>query len=287
MILRLSGADFSAKNIGKINIRSTIDYDTELLLSKYTRELTADQQFAVDDFLLGLKEHGIWDSISFLYLPLLAGKLSECGINAKTFVQDFTPDENYYQLSAEHGIESIESGSNIPANNRMKILFNGSQMNYHWAWMPLRAYDSTQNEGLGYFADSNAQRRLITALNSSGTNQTSVAGTLNGNASYGLPIYPTFNSEDTGMDLITWSCGTDGISGYGYTYTGEYIVGAVEYKAGTEDATYTDETTYILNSNSNGIFNSYGLVSLGIDLTDEQLIAYYNLASALKDALAV
>ena len=63
MILRLSGADFSANNIGKIDIVRELSEDTISLLSNFTREITNEQRFAVQDFINGLKSNGIWSYI--------------------------------------------------------------------------------------------------------------------------------------------------------------------------------------------------------------------------------
>lgn len=56
MILRLNGADFSANNIGKIDIIREITSDTKKLLSNFSREFTDEQMFAVQDFINGLKK---------------------------------------------------------------------------------------------------------------------------------------------------------------------------------------------------------------------------------------
>lgn len=282
MIIKLSNADFSANNIGKINILNDISEDTKLLLRNFTRTLSNDERYAVDNFISSLKLHGVWESISNLYMPILAGDLSECGLNIKTLSQDFTPSASYYQISAENGIEAIAGGTDVPEDGRMTIFFNGSQMNHHWAWMPMRAYDADKAEGLGYFKTSNAQRRML-ATNAEKGWQTRVSGTNNGNSIFSVSVYPCYKNLYRDTALINLSFGTDAITSYGWLISGneEQIVNT-SYNPSDLDDTYTDEKTFLLNSNGYGIYNAYGLISLGSDLSDEQLIAYYDACRELR-----
>ena len=51
MIIRLSGANFSANNIGKINIQELTD-ETKNVLKNFTRSITTQQKYALQDFSL-------------------------------------------------------------------------------------------------------------------------------------------------------------------------------------------------------------------------------------------
>lgn len=86
MILRLSGADFSSNNIGKIQVIRELKNETKRLLSNYTKKLTEVQKHAVQEFVDGLKEKGIWQYLGNLYLPILANSLEEVMLNVKTWI---------------------------------------------------------------------------------------------------------------------------------------------------------------------------------------------------------
>ena len=140
MILRLSGADFSANNIGKIDIIRGITNDTRELLSNFSKKFTNEQMFAVQDFISGLKDNGIWSSIGNLYIPVMCGSLSECGYNIKTGKNDVTFGSDYVWSSK--GLKLMPTSTNYWLTSA-KIKVNGSQQNLH-----LGAYNTDSLAGI-------------------------------------------------------------------------------------------------------------------------------------------
>jgi hypothetical protein len=72
MILKLQGADFSANNIGTLDLRTAPDTQTANLLALYGKTWTLDKQLAINDFLLGLQSASYYSKISKLLMPILA-----------------------------------------------------------------------------------------------------------------------------------------------------------------------------------------------------------------------
>lgn len=87
MIIVLNGADFSANNIGKIEIPKVPSSNVVALNNAITRELTKSQMIAIDDFIESLQSNNIWDKIEQLYIPSMAytqnGDVKDCFIDIK------------------------------------------------------------------------------------------------------------------------------------------------------------------------------------------------------------
>ena len=133
MIIRLSGADFSVNNIGTIQLIKEVTQETRDLLANYSREFTKTQMLAVQDFIDGLKTKGIWAHIENLYIPALAGDLSETLFDVKGGVVDANPSAEYYLIES-NGLRTNFYSSNtvIPKDSRAIIKVNGSYMNQHY-----------------------------------------------------------------------------------------------------------------------------------------------------------
>ena len=84
MLIVLKGADFSANKIGAVVIpRENLDVTTSEILSNYTKSLSIDVQYAVDDLIIALKANGLWSKIVYAYFPCLANTISESLFEAK------------------------------------------------------------------------------------------------------------------------------------------------------------------------------------------------------------
>lgn len=275
MIIRLSGADFSVNNIGKINIKRELSYDTKEILSKYTKSLTESQQFAVQDFIDGLKENGIWSYIGNLYLPILANDLSESMLNVKTLENDFTsPDSQYYKIGNSGGLTTTDSIENIPKENRVSVKLNASQLNHHLMMFPMKSFETSGEEGLAWLSKVNAQRTLDLSgcewkTNSSDGNKVIFDGS----------SLPRVNRE--GKILI----GLDFLSDKPYamngTYEDSHYTGG--YHTSVADNTYTNEPVHILTNFNTRAKNEYGLISLGTGIPKELLNTYGELTKTFFD----
>lgn len=268
MILRLSGADFSANNIGKIDIIREITSDTRELLSKFSREFTEEQMFAVQDFINGLKNNGIWSSVGNLYIPIMCGSLSECGYNLKTGEKDVTFGSDY--VWSNKGLKLLPTSINY-WDTAAKVKFNGSQKNLH-----LGAYniDSlagiTQTEAI-FGCDLTDDNKTTIQLGIA-ANAFSLKTDNNTNVTVGSLKNADFGKQSLKM-VIQSTLGNFAVIG---NFTGEYGTPI------STDHTYTDvpvnvfNIAYVWRETKN-----YGLFTLGTALTREQASTYSNLCDAL------
>ena len=240
---------------------------TTAFLTNYTKSFTTDQKTAVKTFITGLKSNGIWEKIGNLYMPVLAGDLSEAIFNVKTETVDATPSSNAYGL-ANNGLKAI---SNV--NEKIYVSYTGSQQDFHCLF-----YNTTE------ITDSSSSDLLL-------------GSEANGFISY--TRFPgAFSGKTDGNTDITYpskllSKATPSLFGSVQTSTGNMVVGSSDQSIGgtaiSTNNPYTN-ASFILLAISSAIRESkasYGLISLGAALTAEQAAAYSSLADALMTAMGV
>lgn len=86
MILILKNADFSRNNIGNIPIINPLTDETLRIMQSYSKfpvEQKNEYVQALNSFIAGAKEAGIYDKISVLAIPILAANIGECSVNVK------------------------------------------------------------------------------------------------------------------------------------------------------------------------------------------------------------
>lgn len=70
MIIKLPNADFSANNIGTVDLRTQITASTQALLDVYGKTWTLPQQFAIEDFLVGFNASPWKTKVQTLTIPI-------------------------------------------------------------------------------------------------------------------------------------------------------------------------------------------------------------------------
>lgn len=116
MIITLRGADFSAKNIGTIEVPVVIDDDIFALLQNYSKNLGTNQKGAVQTFIKTLRDSGVMSKLTCLYLPLLAGTVGEAFVNCvddASRTPDENPDSSYYGIDNLGLIRTAASGGTL------------------------------------------------------------------------------------------------------------------------------------------------------------------------------
>jgi hypothetical protein len=117
MIITLLGADFSSDNLGTVEIPFELTERQRQMLAMYSKVLTGAQKKAFGIFQSTLETSGIWEKIDSLYLPVLAGQLSETFINVKdltqmssTFTQEAVTNFTSAHFELNNGIRQLGSG---------------------------------------------------------------------------------------------------------------------------------------------------------------------------------
>lgn len=109
MIIVLKGADFSANNIGKIDIPRELTAGQKAMLASYSKELTYEQKMAFGTFMDALDDGGITPKIKVLCMPILAGDKSEAFVNlaSTTYGKEIDLGASEYYGMLDDGIASI------------------------------------------------------------------------------------------------------------------------------------------------------------------------------------
>lgn len=115
MVIVLKDADFSASNIGQIEIEVKIDEFTEAAITASgNASMTTSQQNALNSFFKTLGAFGgngtIWNKLTFLWLPVISGDLAHSLVNYKDNVVSATPNSTYWALN-NNGIKAVGSPS--------------------------------------------------------------------------------------------------------------------------------------------------------------------------------
>lgn len=278
MIIKLTGANFSQNNIGKIEFAPTLNTETLNILSNYSRELSEEQQFAFQDYLLGLKNNNLWSSIKNLYLPLLAGKVGESFFNVKTNIIDCTPNSSDYTITSNNGLKCTTEIGNSPSSI-VTFPYTGSQNNLHCLFYNTSILAENQDIIDG-FADNNAKWITLTT------------GGLNGSGRVGF--VKTNNNKNVkfiGQSLLLNNSPT--FQGWTQRTDGNAYINAEGVTTGTSpidtDQTYTNlpikPFLRFNNTMNTGGSVELGIISMGSSLTDEQMVTYKNLTDTFISSL--
>ena len=131
MIIKLTGADFSAKNIGTISIPFEIDADIQQILSHYTRSLTDKQKYYFQLFYRGLQSSRLLGKIKNLYLPILANSVNEAMFNIVAGNIDATNVENsLYTMNPDNALYCTKTDKTEVANP-LTFPYSASTKNMH------------------------------------------------------------------------------------------------------------------------------------------------------------
>lgn len=105
-------ADYSANSIGKVIIVN-LDDTTKEIIAKYSAELSNEKKVALNDFVVSLKNDGVWDKLTDLWLPCLAANPSEALYNVKQDIAT-TAVDNAYVLDMGVGLKTASyTGTSI------------------------------------------------------------------------------------------------------------------------------------------------------------------------------
>lgn len=268
MIIRLSGADFSANNIGTIQLIKEVTQETRDLLANYSREFTKTQMLAVQDFINGLKSEGIWSHIENLVIPALAGDVSEAfyPIKGNGVYNEYT---TVYSLKNNGLYVASSDGSKIPA----KIKVNGSYMNFHIA-----SY-------LSYCSSSSSSEVTINSIYGQGVtirerwmwnnNITIYFGDIHktiSNHASSINNTPTFLGVSSGTDdLFSVHNGTKNSSSS--VLDSDTTITNIPFNVGAD----------INNVTSSNI--AQGLISTGSAMSSDMMLTYSNLVDTLMVSL--
>ena len=113
MILILKGADFSANNLGQVEITTELDDFTKAaIVASGNTSMTDVQKSALNTFFKKLGAFGttgVWSKIHYAWMPIIGGSLDKAFLNYKSNEVNVVPKSEYWSL-VEGGIKSLKSG---------------------------------------------------------------------------------------------------------------------------------------------------------------------------------
>lgn len=127
MIIVLKGADFSANNIGKVQVTTDLHpYTKAAIDASGNTSLTGEQKSALNELFLAMGVDGSNDAMSKMrrvYLPIIAGDVSKALVNYNTtdMIVDKELSEEYWTLRS-NGLVGVKTGQSIELteNNILK-----------------------------------------------------------------------------------------------------------------------------------------------------------------------
>lgn len=168
MIIVLSGADFSANNIGKIDLPVELDDTTKSILSMLTKYgATSMQAQHLNNFVLGLKSNGIYEKLTYLFLPIFAKELGEAFTNTIDGDNESPSDVTPYEIRQYgYGIKSsFEGKSTFESHFNLGKFFKNGQPADNFSMGIYRGQFTSSNRALFGSSGSpyfNAKTGLIT-----------------------------------------------------------------------------------------------------------------------------
>lgn len=131
MILVLQGADFSANNLGKIEVKRDINpFTLAAIDASGNQSMTNEQKSALDTFFEKIGAFGnkseIWSKLDKVYIPFLCSSLSNACVNYKTNKSDKELSAERYTLRNRGITGVIENPATYTESNISEMNIIGS-----------------------------------------------------------------------------------------------------------------------------------------------------------------
>lgn len=131
MILILKGADFSANNLGQVEITTELDDFTKAaIVASGNTSMTDLQKSCLNTFFKKLGAFGatgVWSKIHYAWMPIIGGSLDKAFLNYKSNEVNVVPKSGYWSL-VEGGIKSLQSGVGGRNNFQSIDIINGNNL---------------------------------------------------------------------------------------------------------------------------------------------------------------
>lgn len=142
MILILKGADFSANNLGQVEITTELDDFTKAaIVASGNTSMTDVQKSALNTFFKKLGAFGatgVWSKIHYAWMPIIGGSLDKAFLNYKSNEVNVVPKSEYWSL-VEGGIKSLKSGVGGRNNFQSTDIIDGRNLSVACCYVDTRA----------------------------------------------------------------------------------------------------------------------------------------------------
>lgn len=282
MILVLKGADFSADNLGQVEVTINLhEYTEAAIVASGNNSMTKVQKSALNSLFLAMGVDGsndVMSKIHRLYLPIIAGDLSKALVNYKdnSFTVDATPTSTYWELR-NHGLVGKQQGQDVDITESSPLLAN----NYCSFLLRTEKMVSGVNDGTyGLILRGKTNTGLFLGLRNESVSSNSGIGF----GSYGCNWGVFLNKEN---DEIKCS-----FVNYSQTKYTKCVFGNVSsttsLPAVTSDmSNETQQSLYVFGMSNENTAKPYGVGIIGEALTEEQAITIADKIDKLYEAFNV
>lgn len=281
MILVLKNADFSAKNIGQVQVTVNLHAFTEAAIqASGNTPLTAEQKSALDSLFLSMGVDGSNDVMSKMrkvYLPIIAGDVSKALINynSSSFIVDKELSPTYWTFR-NNGLVGVQQGQPITLTLENPLLANNfSQFFLRTEKMESNVDDGTYVTTLRGKINTNLY--LGIRQQSESSNQGFSFGT------YGR-AWGGFKTKT--FDRIKTSCVNINDLSYDLNNQGDWSTPSIPPVTSNMSAE-TSQTLYVFGLSNENIAKPYAVVMLGEHLTTEQAKNISGKIDALYDTFNI
>lgn len=284
MVIKLTGADFSADYIEKIDVNNFDEFTTAAITASGNSSMTSAEKVALDTFfetIGAFDSSGIFAQMDYIFLPMIAGSLDYALVNYVDNSTPLTPSSSTYTLQ-DRGLIGLSSTAS--SNSRLTITDSEDfdLSNFSLIGMPM-SYLNTCYFARVYSATTSSYRSTIYTVKNSSSQQTitNMYGT-------GSQYYATSISTSTATEALplavshdsssTYLCVTDGAINSGSTNASFY-----DAESGSR------KIDVIGNLSGYGNISTYspvGALLIGKTLTSSQLLTAYNAVLDLYSVFA-
>lgn len=281
MILVLKNADFSAKNIGQVQVTVNLNAFTESAIqASGNTSLTAEQKSALDSLFLSMGVDGSNDVMSKMrkvYLPIIAGDVSKALINynSSSFIVDKVLSPTYWTFR-NNGLVGLQQGQPINLTLANPLLANNfSQFFLRTEKMIAGIDDGTYSATLRGKGNTN----LFLGIRQ----QSESADSGFSFGTYGR-TWGGFKSKN--LDRIKTSCVNINDLSYDLNNQGEWSTPSIP-PVTSDMSAETSQTLYVFGFSNENTSKPYAVTMLGEHLTTEQAKNISEKIDALYDTFNI
>lgn len=220
MVIKIDGADFSARNIGRIDLPITLsDFTLAAIAASGNSVMNDVQKIALERFFKNIgatTNTGLFSKLTKLYIPMICNSLDKSMVDYKTNIVDVVPDSQYIELR-NNGIASkmVDGQSyrfeipniSIKSDDQMFMTSTSEENVNRSVYLGLTSkFASGASSRFLIFTANNSYASLITSYNGNNTDAPIVPGMQGYTKAFGYSVLNgnyIYNYANESKGLIT------------------------------------------------------------------------------------
>lgn len=289
MIILLKNADFSANNIGKVEVKRVLNpFTIAAIAASGNQSITNEQKSALDTFFEKIGAFGnkseIWGKLDKVYIPFLCSELSIACLNYKTNIIDRSLSSTRYTLRSRGVTGAIESpASHTESKLNEDIAIDTKNLSVLAILMEQDVSLASGSRLVTYEGNSGSNRwQVVLSKASDGRGIVSFAGlnpsgNLNHSVGNSFPIsYKLIGINIRAVNDIVY-CQESSL--YHSTNVSSLLESVGEDTPAKSLSIFTDSSSRAISSNA----PSVGMMLLGKGLTDAELLELKSASESLVE----